>query len=326
MIGGKSRKAKKVYGVLDGVTRKIKKSYDVVGGKTRQFFSAEAFGSYSGAYTTSSVKINGVAHTLYTLTGSGTLVLQDSAKVWMCGGGSGGSKASNYSHSNGYSYKQGGGGGAGGYVANNEIAGGTYVITVGSGGGSSATGGVTSITSGDAEVLKASGGKSAYSYDGKLYKGCNGGTGGGAGGSSVANWPGGTGAGVSTYPFGLTSLKAHCGGGGGGAFMDISYTKCNGAAGGTNGGNGSDSAYGTVKAQHSSASGGAGGAYGGGTGGLAGAGHSSDNNYIYDGEVGGDATFYGSGGGGGSATSLSDTKLYAGGTGYQGVVYIAVPA
>ena len=42
------------------------------------------FTSYSGAYTTSEVTLDGVKYTLYTLTGSGTLVLEGrgEARVW----------------------------------------------------------------------------------------------------------------------------------------------------------------------------------------------------------------------------------------------------
>lgn len=130
--------------------------------------------------------------------------------------------------------------------------------------------------------------------------GRNGGTGGGGSGK---------GDGVVKYPFGdSTTFQCHCGGGGGGnsRFYDHynpSPTYSGGGNGGTNGGNGTYSGSGT------------GGTYGGGNGGS----------YYSKGNA---ATFYGSGGGGGGGEgdNYDGGSGKSGGAGYQGVVYIRVPA
>ena len=127
--------------------------------------------------------------------------------------------------------------------------------------------------------------------------GKNGGT--GAGGKT-----GGTGDGISKYPFedtgySLWAGKPHCAGGGQG----VTYYDgqgMNGGNGGTNGGNGYPHS-----GWMSNPSGGVGGSYGGGAG------------------NGGNATYYGSGAGGGRLDSSS--VLGNGGSGYQGIVYIRIP-
>ena len=130
--------------------------------------------------------------------------------------------------------------------------------------------------------------------------GRNGGSGGGGSGK---------GDGKSKYPFADTvNFDPHCGGGGGGIweFTDIREPFPDSGSegnGGTNGGNGGSSGGYT------------GGAKGGGNGG-------------YAGSKGYAATFYGSGGGGGGGMAGTHTSASTGvgGAGYQGVVYIRVPA
>ena len=136
--------------------------------------------------------------------------------------------------------------------------------------------------------------------------GQNGGT--GAGGTT-----GGTGDGISKYPFedtvySLWAGKPHCGGGGQGA-NDYYGQGMNGGNGGTNGGNGYPRGSNWV----SSPSGGVGGSYGGGAGGTTG--------------NGGNATYYGSGAGGGRyyEDSSGNQTFYNGGSGYQGIVYMRIP-
>lgn len=135
--------------------------------------------------------------------------------------------------------------------------------------------------------------------------GRNGGT--GAGGKTA-----GTGDGLSKYPFedtgySLWAGKPHCAGGGQG----VTYYDgqgMNGGNGGTNGGNG----YPRGSSYVSNPSGGVGGSYGGGAGGM---GSGTGN--------GGNATYYGSGAGGGRLDSSS--VLGNGGSGYQGIVYMRIP-
>lgn len=135
--------------------------------------------------------------------------------------------------------------------------------------------------------------------------GKNGGTGAGAQG---------TGDGISKYPFedtgySLWAGKPHCAGGGQGAYewwVDRKNTAgYKGGNGGTNGGNG----YPQSNNQMSNPSGGVGGSYGGGTG------------------NGGNATYYGSGAGGGRyyENADGDATLSNGGSGYQGIVYMRIP-
>lgn len=260
--------------------RKIIKGY--IGGpdgKARLFFGGSKF-SYTGEYTTNDVIVDGVACTLYTLIGSGTLKIGvNSAKYWMCGGGAGGGSLATSKRC----------GGGGGYVSSGNIAKGTYVVAIGAGGTAEANGNATTVT-----------GNNTYTANGA--SGANGGSGGGGG--TVA----GTGAGVTTYPFGLTDLLAHCAGGGGGAYYSGSrYTA--GAKGGTNGGNGS---VGNMSGNTTTYNfGGAGGEYGGGGGAKSNGANSTD------------ASFYGGGGGGHGQQSSATYKGAK--AGYQGVAYILVP-
>lgn len=308
MVGGATRKVKKQYAVIDGVARKIKKSYQVVDGVARLFYSSDLEVSYTGTYTTSDVTIDGAAYTLWTLKGSGTLTVSDSVQYWMCGGGGNGGSAARPTSANttaGYDNYSGGGGG-GGYVSTGTVPSGVHAVTVG------ARAGASKISD-----VSASPGSS-----GSRAKGGNGASGGGAaagyytparGPSQVNAGTKGTGKGVSTYPFGLTSLKAHCGGGGGGAYYS-SLIKYKGGAGGTNGGSGGATAS---QPYQSGTVGGTGGAYGGGNG-------ASPTANTWKSNAGSAATFYG-GGGGGAARSASDNDTPSGGYGYQGVVYILVP-
>ena len=137
--------------------------------------------------------------------------------------------------------------------------------------------------------------------------GRNGGT--GAGGNTA-----GTGDGISKYPFEDTSYslwagKPHCAGGGQGVYEYKTGTHStqgyHGGNGGTNGGNG----YPQGSNQVSNPSSGVGGSYGGGTG------------------NGGNATYYGSGAGGGRyyENADGDVTLGNGGSGYQGIVYMRIP-
>ena len=185
---------------------------------------------------------------------------------------------------------QGGDGGAGAYLKNQSVSaynGGSVVVGAGQG--------VSSIADVSANAVS----------------GRNGGT--GAGGNTA-----GTGDGISKYPFedtgySLWAGKPHCGGGGQGA-TDYRGRGFNGGNGGTNGGNG----YPQGSNQVSRPSGGAGGSYGGGLGGPP---------YTIT-MYGVNAAYYGSGAGGGRYHEKDDgtVKLYNGGSGYQGIVYIRIPA
>ena len=191
----------------------------------------------------------------------------------------------------------GGAGGGSGYGGLSSASGG-----YGGGGGYCAdhTGGIAEGTY--TITVGAAGGASAFAAvtTANGGSGRNGGTGGGGSGK---------GDGIAKYPFGdTTNFKCHCAGGGGGnsRFYDHfnpSPTSEGGGNGGSNGGNGTYSGSGT------------GGTYGGGNGGR----------YYGTGNA---ATFYGSGGGGGGGDGDSNSggSGYAGGAGYQGVVYIRIPA
>ena len=131
--------------------------------------------------------------------------------------------------------------------------------------------------------------------------GKNGGT--GAGGTTA-----GTGDGLSKYPFedtgySLWAGKPHCAGGGQGAeqYSEDGFT---GGDGGTNGSNG----YPRQQSRVSRPYGGKGSSYAGGN-------QSKGDN----------ATYYGSGAGGGRCVMTKNEKFYDGGSGYQGIVYIRIP-
>lgn len=247
--------------------------------------------SYTGNYVESEYQgTDGVSYKLYTLTSSGVLTAKmKNADIWLCGGGSSG--APNDTSGTMPSSR----GGAGAYCASamQQTLSGNYTVTIGAG-----NGGTTSV----GELLSAAGVTSAG----------NGGTGGGNGG---------TGDGQSKYPFGDTAqFQCHCAGGGGGASAISStyWTTFNGGAGGSNGGNGSPLTFNSSETFIGTADGGVGGNFGGGAGGRV------DGQTTYSGNA---ATFYGSGGGNGSKSSYNFTDHYgANGAGYQGVVYIRVPA
>lgn len=318
-VAGVSRKIVKVYGGVDGIARKIRKGYVGVDGIARQFYVSEVF-VFDGTYTVSRVNIDGTPHDLYTLTTGGQLYLGRNARYWMTGGGAGGSTGAHYAHSN---YTSGNGGG-GGYVKSGNLGGGKHTVLIGVGGTSDNAGTESAIVS-DAEAISAAGGSP---FGG-------GGSGGGGAVSAVnlndagyAQAPG-TGGGVSTYPFGLTNLMAHSAGGGSGSagYRATSnstsprlYNK--GASGGSNGSDGSrgEESYSEYTSSIGSTAGGAGGSYGGGKGGSI----DHRNHVGSDGEA---ATYYGSGGGGSGVYYYRYASYKGtGGAGYQGVVYIAIPA
>ena len=299
-----------------GITHEIKKSYAVVNGVSRLFYGDEPI-TYTGEYSASKVIYDGETCELYTLKKAGMLTLKVDALYWMCGGGG--------SPTNTYGSHYGGVGGGGGYVKSGSLTAGDYTVTIGAGASSDGkNGGTTKIVG--TSTLSATGGK---------YTG-TGGSGGGSGGTSsyATTAPAfGAGRGVSTYPFGLTSLKAHCAGGGGGmAFVKktaSTYAYGPGGDGGTNGGNGG--AYkDVIEGGAMTVASGAGGVYGGGRG--AGATRSASGN-VGTSAAGQDGTFYGAGGGGcthnyylvDAGSDDDGISAGVGGTGYQGVVYILIP-
>ena len=233
--------------------------------------------TYTGAYTDYGMVTmsDGARYRLLAFTSSGTLSIEQPVNCEVCvvGGGANG---------------RAGKGGAGAYLKNQSVSaynGGSVVV--------GARQGVSSIA--DVSVNKVSG--------------QNGGTGGGG----YDNGNGGTGDGLSKYPFGdvtytLWASKPHCAGGGGGVIShkqgDRSYDYYTGGNGGTNGGNGNKSTYYTNSGPtYSGTPAGTGGTYGGGSGGAS----------RRDGSK---ATYYGSAGGGSASTQ---------GSGYQGIVYIRIP-
>lgn len=323
VIDGAARKVTKRYTVIDGVARKVNKRYVVVDGVTRLVYSSGPAFAYSGAYAESDVTVDGVNYTMWTITGSGTLEISDPVQYWMCGGGGKGGVGSrptgefgNYTAAGGS-----GGGGGGGRISTGTLEAGSHVVTVGA--GNSGASKIGSIT--------AKGG-SAGSNGSAGSKGGNGNAGGGAGitySGSYLTWSQilnavGTGEGVSSYPFGLTDLYAHCAGGGGGAEKFQYYSGKSkfgrGGRGGTDGGNGRNASSG----KSNGLPGGSGGAKGGGKGGNV---FDSVSTTPAD-TAGSAASFYGSGGGGGvrrSEEGSSSSTYTVGGNGYQGVIYLLIP-
>lgn len=166
---------------------------------------------------------------------------------------------------------------------------------------------VSAYNGGSVVVGARQGASSIADVSVNAVSGRNGGT--GAGGSFA-----GTGDGISKYPFedtgySLWAGKPHCAGGGQGAYAYYTGPRStqgfSGGNGGTNGGNG----YPRGSDQRSDPPGGAGGSYGGGAG------------------NGGNATYYGSGAGGGRCyeNADGDVTLSNGGRGYQGIVYMRIP-
>lgn len=305
------------------VDKKIVKGY--VGGpdgKARLFFGGDKSTiSYTGEYTEQDyTSSSGTKHKLYTLTGSGTLTVEGSeAQYWMCGGGAGGASAvSGSSQSTSFS----GPGGAGGYVTSGDLTSGSYVVTIGAGGEANNAGNATSVGTHSANGAASP----ADIYPGTSIKVVKGASGGGSG-VSVYNSDDtyeqyaklSNGSGASTYPFGESSLKAHSAGGAGGG---LAVQTSNGARfiiGGNGGTNGGDGTMWAKSNSNTGALGGTGGVHGGGNGGI---GYAPSQ---YGGSKGSAATFYGSGGGGGGYNNYFNSGYFAGGAGYQGVVYIAIP-
>ena len=232
--------------------------------------------NYTGAYTDYGMVTmsDGARYRLLAFTASGTLSIEQPVNCEVCvvGGGANG---------------RAGKGGAGAYLKNQSVSaynGGSVVV--------GARQGVSSIA--DVSVNAVSG--------------QNGGTGGGG----YDNGNGGTGDGLSKYPFGdatytLWASKPHCAGGGGGVARykqeDRNYDYYTGGNGGTNGGNGNKSTYGGSSGPTYSGTPGTGGTYGGGLGGASN-------------RDGSNATYYGSAGGGSASAQ---------GSGYQGIVYMRIP-
>lgn len=234
--------------------------------------------AYTGNMTDEIVTMgDGNQYRLLTFTGSGTLTIEKPviADIWLCGGGANGGSGS-------------GDGGGGGFV-NSALTQAVDLIT------SVVVGGATG-TSSFGSIVTANG-----------ATGRNGGSGGGAEGRGYA----GTGAGVTTYPFGDTvyfSGKPHSAGGAGGGYTNGTTRK----GGGNGGSNGSSGGVGIG----TSGNPGYGGLLGGGNGGYGSGGSINGKN----------ATFYGSGGGGGAYYRMGDEKESGnGGVGYQGIVYARIP-
>lgn len=300
-VNGVARKIKDMYVGVDGIARKVKSGYVGVNNVARCFYSGSGSFAFSGAFAlvSESVTIDNAQYALYRLTESGVLTVGEGTKAWLCGGGAGGRNGASDDY-----FDYGGGGGGGGYLKNVSFTPGKYTVTIGAGGTANGNGGKTEVLLNSNSYDSADGGKRGSDTP---YGGSGGSGGGGSGGYSWEYGYGtnkntaGSGAGVSTYPFGLTDLKAHCAGGGGArsgpGYGDTRF----GGVGGTNGGNG-----GNYRTGLSASSRAAGGEYGGGAGGL-----TTDDGYA--------ATFYGGGGGGGTAGR-------SGGAGYQGCVYVAIPA
>lgn len=282
-----------MYIGIDGVARKITKAYIGIDGVARLFYSsgvdiAGIAVSYTGAYTDQKeVIMSGKKYRLLTLTGSGTLTLgaEVKADVWMCEGGSGGSNA-----------KTGIGGGGGAIRKENNLYIQSEFCIIGYGG--TTNGGIGGYTSfGQYSTYES------YAIDGS------------GGGSAYGKTPG-TGGGSSTVPFGETTIfSPHCAGGGGPSYATYTQRYDRSYSGGNGGSDGASGEAGSGYVTNGDANGGSGGNKGGGKGG-----------YSYS--NGGAATYYGSGGGGGGwySDSVNDeTSTYAGGTGYQGVIYVRIP-
>lgn len=237
--------------------------------------------TYTGSHTDYGMVTmsDGARYRLLAFTSSGTLSIEQPVNCEVCvvGGGA-----------NGLSGASGGvntcAGGAGSYMKN-------QVIEAFDGG---------EVVVGAAQGASSIGGVSVNAVSGK-----SGGTGGG--GAYINS--GGTGDGLSKYPFGdlnyeLWSGKPHCAGGGGGGYDNDG--QFGGGRGGSNGSNGDSYVSGTPYQ-------GAGGLYGGGNGG------SSQWNLDHSGVSG---SYYGSAGGGGGRYNNS---MGNGGPGYQGIVYMRIP-
>lgn len=263
---------------------------------------------------TRTVTWNGGQWVEYQVTKSCQMVVDGEvlAHVWACGGGAGG----------GYGGYGQGGGGAYATLAARSLSSGTYSVVVGAGGPAATSSFVASMVVGSASSIGSTAANGGSTYG-------NGGSGGGSS-SLSASATNCQGDGQSKYPFGDTSNfsnRSHCGGGGAG--VHVYYSPASGGTstntsrtqvGGVGGSNGKNGNLATTYSLTTSGTGAAGGSYGGGKGG----------NATYESaSVGGNATYYGSGGGGGSTCykAREDVSISAkGGAGYQGIVYIRVPA
>lgn len=302
---GSGETAHKVAGMyigVDGLARKVVKGYIGAGGLARQFYSAAQpfVYTYSGTYTEEEKTIEGVEYIVLTLTSSGTLTANRaiSADVWLCGGGGNGGDGTSFDGSaSGVSNSAGGGGG--GYIATApmQLTGGITCV-IGAARGTSEFGETT-----------AAGGKTPSNQNGGA--GASGGGGGlryRSNNSTYTAGTGGRGSGSSTIPamFGLTDR--HCAGGAGGVFIYDAFRWS--GVGGSNGGNG---APGDVTETNGRPQAILGGERGGGMG-------RGSMNDQWNSQ---DATFYGSGGGGGLCSYFSSEAYKTlGGSGYQGVIYI----
>ena len=283
------------------VARNILKGY--IGdesGKARLFFGSTSAFSFSGnsSIVSENATISGQSYTVHRLSSAGTLKVPDNTKFWMCGGGGSGGFAIGSSAS----YAYAGGGGGGGYVTSGTLSEGTYAVTIGVGGTSTTSASNDGTASTIGSQTAAGGKKGTYSSGGGA-----GGSGGGGSGyntnTAYGRKPSGTGAGVSTLPFSLTSLfQYHSGGGGGGGCVCSSGSNSSRP---TKGGNGGSNGTAGLVATVGSFGSGSGGDYGGGNGGSSGS----------------NASYYGGGGGG----AYVQTGSVAGGSGYAGTIYIFVP-
>ena len=259
--------------------------------------------TYTGAHTDYGMVTmsDGARYRLLAFTSSGTLSIEQPVNCEVCvvGGGANGNEELDYGHGNNSH------GGAGAYMKN-------QVIEAFEGG---------AVVVGAAQGVSSIGGVSVAAVSG-----VNGGT-----GAGIMFYYPATGDGLSKYPFGDESYelwvgKPHCAGGAAGGHTvrttpdsdgNDRYEHYQGGDGGTNGGNGGTVKELSLSAYSSNTPGGSGGAYGGGNGGAVASQTSA----------GGNATYYGSGAGGGGHFEYytENSKTLAGGSGYQGIVYIRIP-
>ena len=247
--------------------------------------------NYTGAHQDYGVvQMNDGDYRLLAFTSSGTLSIEQPVNCEVCvvgGGANGRSGASAGANTCA--------GGAGAYMKNQVIE---------------------AFDGGEVVVGAAQGASSIGGVSVNAVSGQNGGT--GAGGHNA-----GTGDGLSKYPFGDDSYelwvdKPHCAGGGAGGYSYRSgadaWDSYSYGNGGSNGSNGSAQTY-RRKYGTENAPGGSGGLYGGGNGGNA-------NRTQYNGA---NATYYGSGAGGGGFYRYYSDEIRNGGSGYQGIVYMRIP-
>lgn len=265
--------------------------------------------AYSGAYTTKTITVNGSQYTLYTITGSGTLTVkgkdQSGVGIWLCGGGANGQSL--YRPGTTTVNPQRGCGGGGGYFTqqlSHTLATGNYIIEIG------AAANATRITREGNVIFTAAG---ATTADGASGGGGYGDAYASISGAGITLYGPGTGGSASTRPFGdstnFTSLP--CAGGGGSCSSDSddetgAFVASTGGHGGSNGASGASA----TRTDRNDAKPGSGGTTGGGAG--------FPSYYVSD-TSSRNASYYGSGGGGRGGNA-------AGGVGYQGVVFMRVPA